>query len=259
MISIFVLAVLLGHLAPGYQQQTAAEEELPAKLQRQVEEYTLTADNFLQALTKTAAQFRIPIGVEWIRSPMTSGTVQFSWRSATPEGILRALVDSQPGYELEVKNGIVHIFPRKSVADKNNFLNIQIDKFSVRNEYVAFASHRLWAQVHRTVVPPLTPGGGEAGSIASGAGDRQISFELENVTVRDILDKLALAAGLKVWVVTYPENPSLTRAGFRSAISVFNENYPIDAQPIWDLLLWGFDPMTKIQDLNLLPPDPKKP
>lgn len=245
MIPILLLTLLLGHPPDSQRRQASAEEKLTIRLQQNVDEYTLKADNFLQALAKVAAQFQIPMGIEWILSPDTLRNVYFSWRHTTPREILQGLVETQPGFELEIKNGIVRVFPRNSLMDKNNFLNIPIDKFSVHSEYVMFANHRLWARLHAAVAPPLRPSGGEAGSIASGMGDRRASFELENVTVRDVIDKLALAADFKVWVVTYPEKPALSRTGFRRAVSVFNEDYPAVAQPVWDLLPWGFDPVAK--------------
>jgi hypothetical protein len=129
--------------------------------------------------------------------------------------------------------------------DKHSFLNLRIDRFEVQNEFVGVANKRLNSLVNRIVSPPPpSPSGArEAGSTATGKGDRQVSFKLENATVREILDKLSLAADKKIWIVTYAENATLTRTGFRRTVSFYGASPIPDAyQPIWMLLQWDIEP-----------------
>ena len=76
-------------------------------------------------------------------------------------------------------------------------------------------------------------------------GDRKVTFKLENVTVRDVLDKLSLAADFKFWVVTYPEKATLTARGFYRTLSLYTGLVPDEDQPVWHLLQWGYDPVLK--------------
>lgn len=243
--SILFLMLLL---QPVWVSQPSEEpQSLQRRLQVNLEQYTLSADTFLQALTKVATQFEIPMGIEWVQAPVSLRNVNLSWQRVTVYQVVKSLVESQPGYEVEISNGVVHVFPRGSPRDPHNFLNLRIDKFKVQNEPVAVANHRLHALVKRIVSspPPSPPGAGEAGSIATSTDDRQVSLELENATVRDILDKLILAGVFKIWIVTYPESPALTKAGFRQVLSLYRSSVPGEEAPVWALLRWGVEPPGK--------------
>jgi len=91
-------------------------QALQGKLHARVGSYSLSADNFLQALTKTASQFEIPMGIEWVREPQTMRPVNLTWKQATPYKIIRTLVNNQPGYELEVRGLVVHVYPHGSLV-----------------------------------------------------------------------------------------------------------------------------------------------
>src|SRR2546428_763418 len=89
--------------------------------------------------------------------------------------ILESLVKSQPGYELDVENGVVHVFQKDSLTDKRSFLNIQIHKFEVHNEFGANVSRRLMALVNQIVSPPVPSslkGGGVASSWPTSTDDQ---------------------------------------------------------------------------------------
>ncbi|MGH9915707.1 MAG: hypothetical protein ACRD63_10525, partial [Pyrinomonadaceae bacterium] len=220
---------------------------MQTKLRTKVENYTIAADTFLQALTRVAAKFEIPMGFEWVKAPDTLRSINRSWQRATVYQIIESLVKAQPGYDFRISNGVVHVFPHGSLTDEHNFLNIRIDKFEVQNEFVEVASERLRSRVRGLIrqPPPSPPGArqtgkGVAGSMVIDMRDRQVSFRLVNSTVRDVLDKLSLAAGFKIWVVTYPETPTFTNAGFRRTSSLYTDNIiPDENQPIWRLLLWN--------------------
>lgn len=131
-------------------------------------------------------------------------------------------------------------------------MNIRIEKFEVQNEHIAVASRlRLYPLVHHVVSPPVaaTSSGSEGGTgyhISSGLGDERVSFKLRNVMVREILDEFSLAAGLKIWIVTYPEKATLTGAGFRRTVSLYSvAPLPDEYQPLWEFLPWSVEPPRK--------------
>ncbi len=248
----FAIALLLALSLPNPGVSCAHPSEprqVEAKLEQKVSQYTLRAQDFLQALTKVASQFQIPMGIEWRRSPETLRNVYLSWRYATVREILEALVQTQPHYRLEVRNEVVHVFLKGSRHDGHDFLNLPIDKFEVQDEYASLASRSLHQRLNMVVSPPPTShkpaGGGVLGSTLIGLGDRKVTVKLENVTARDVLDKLALGADFKIWVITYPQTLTLTRTGFWRVISIYNDHVADENQPAWDLLVWGFDPVTK--------------
>lgn len=79
-------------------------------------------------------------------------------------------------------------------------------------------------------------GGGCAGSFGVGAGDQTATFHLQNVTVRDILDRFVTSAGFNIWMATFPEIKSTTPKGFFKSISIFSRDLPDADLPAWDLL-----------------------
>ena len=235
-------SVTQGIKPAGY---AATDSALTSLLDRRTEQYELRADDFLQALAKLAAQFRVPLGIEWVRSARTSSPVYLFRRNVTLREFIGALVDSEPGFEMKVEAGIVRVGPKGAERDKHDFLNMRVQRFQLTREYVMVGSRRLWGQIHWSLNPAEVPPVAEAGSIGIGNGDQKVSFQITNGTVRDVLDKLATSAGLNVWIVTYPEDPTYTAGGYRRTVSVFRDSIPDEEQPQWDLLLWGFDPVSK--------------
>lgn len=245
MLATVGLAILL--VQQGSPTQLSMESpELEKILQLKVTEFSASGETFLQALLKVAAEFEIPMGIEWVRAPEASRKVHLSWRDASVYEVVESVVKSWPGYDFEISDGVVHVFPRGLLADKRSFLNLGIAAFEVEDDYVMFASRRLRNRVRRIVSPPPPPrpGAGYAGSMATGWGDRRVSFKLKKVTVRDVLDKLILSADLKVWIVTYTEKPGLTQGGFRNVLAVDGTAIAEQEQPVWGLYLWGYDPIT---------------
>jgi hypothetical protein len=232
------LLVLLLTQPVQVSQSLAARQELDKKLVTHIETYDLSADTFLQALTKVAAQFQLPMGIEWVKAPAHLTKVNFSWQQATVYQILESVVKSQPGYDLDISNGMVHVSPRGFLTDPHNFLNLRVDEFGVQDEFIGVASRRLRDLVRRIVSPPASfPLEGEAGSLATGMGDHRVSFKLKDAAVRDILDRLSSAADLKVWIVTYPQEPRWTPSGFRRTISLYRAGpIPDEYQPEWIFL-----------------------
>jgi hypothetical protein len=219
-----------------------SEQGLQVKLRANLENYTVAAETFPQALTKVAAQFEIPMGIEWIRTSATQREIRRSWRHTTVYGVVESLVKSQSGYDFAIANGVIHVFPKGALMDRSSFLNHRINKFEAKNEFAGVLSYRLRELLKRTISPPLpsSPALGTAGSIATGAGDRRITFRLVNASVRQILDKLSLATDFRIWIVTYPEDRTLTETGFRRVASLYTSSSVADnEQPVWAFLRWG--------------------
>jgi hypothetical protein len=246
MVHTFFLAVLLLQV-PLASHPSTESETLEGKLRVRLRHYTLDEETFLQALTRFAAEFEIPVGIEWSRTPATLQRVRVSWQDVTVHQVIESLVRSQPGYDFEISGGIVHIHPRETLGDARNFLNLGIDQFEVNNEFVGMASRRLRERIRRTLghSRPPKPGVGEAGSMATGLGDRKISLKLQNVAVRHVLDKLILVADFRVWIVTYSPT-ALTESGFRQVSSPEGNLLPEREQPVWSLLVWSYDPILRV-------------
>lgn len=227
-----------------------ASEELQAKLLTTITNLEISAPTFVQGLAHVAAEFQIPMGIEWVKTPKTMRPLRLVWRAATLDEVVHSLVNTQPGYEVAVKNGVLHVFPRDLFNDRRNFLTIPLDTFEAQSEYVTSASERLTYRLRRLVSPPKTvpSAQGQATQFTetvTGLGDRKVSFRLENVTARDVLDTLVLRGDFKIWLVVFPEHQTFTATGFRRILSPYNlEPGPDENQVEWSLLVWGMDPIT---------------
>jgi len=217
-------------------------DDLDAKLRTRVDSYQLQANNFVEALTRAASDFQIPMGVEWVNTAAAAARVSLSWKNATMREVLQAIVKTQPGFEMFVRTGVVHVLSPKLIPDRENPLKLDVNAFEVHDVSAESASRKLREIVKRTISPPSPQrgDGGGAGSGFSNIDDPKISVGLKNVTVGDVLDALALTSARRIWIITFKDDPTLTATGFRRTLTLWN-NFPIPdgEQPIWDLLHWG--------------------
>jgi hypothetical protein len=232
--------VLLGTLHFGgivsLANSPVVNHELTLKLKTPVRQYTLKASSFLEALMQVADQFRIPMGIAWVDTPPARTRVSLSLKSTTVEEIIEAIAKSQPGYSVQVSDGVVHIFSTQVPASQN-FLLLKVDKFEARHEVVQMAQRRLRELVQDSVAPPMPTRGGIAGSLITNVGEPKISVDVNDAKVYQVLDSLAIASPKKVWVVTFTD--SLTGTGFRRTSSLWTAGaIPDSEQPVWNMFSW---------------------
>ncbi|MGA8428933.1 MAG: hypothetical protein WB729_03855 [Candidatus Sulfotelmatobacter sp.] len=248
MLRVVTLLATIALLVPSMLASDARNPEaaLDATLHSTVTSYVVDAENLLQALAKFSDDFHVPIGIEWQLSSVPSKPVRFRFEKTTVLQILKDIAAVEPGYALSTANGVVHISRITISDDRRNFLNIPISNFELASEYVFHANNRLRKLVVELANPVSTKNeAGCAGSFGVGAGDQKASFQLRDVAVRDVLDRLLTSAGFNIWLVTFPELPATTTKGFFKSISIFSPNLPDSELPAWDLLLPGYDPVRK--------------
>jgi len=203
-------------------------------------DYRLVADNFAEGLIRVAQDLQIPAGIQWVDLPTARVKVDMSWRDATGKEIVEAIVRTQPGYDLAVRNGILHVFPVGVPADQN-FLTVQVGSFAVHNQVVQVAARKLRALVQLTTAPPKAGmTGGIGGSLAVSTAEPKMSVSVENASAEDALDALVTHSEKKIWVVTFLDNAALTPSGFRRTRTLWNNSpVPNDQEPVWDMFGWG--------------------
>ncbi len=236
------LPMLLLWLAGPFAEGPQGASALDQILQSRVEEYHLSKGSFFEALTRIAADFELPMGIEWVRQPSAFRHVEISVKATTVRGVLDSLVKTQPGYTLAVRKGVVHVYRRNLMGDPHNFLNLRIDRFEVHDELGGMASRTLQTLVRRVVAPPknVVLGAGEGGSYAGPVGERRITLDVRGADVRDILDRMVLASDYKVWVATYTGPADVTRTRFLRTVALWGTRPPPDEeQPVWELLRWA--------------------
>jgi hypothetical protein len=213
---------------------TPAPDDLTVKLRKHATNYNLGVFNFVEALIRVSSDFQIPMGIAWVNTPAARAELPFAWKDATVQEIIEAIAKTQPGYQVQVRSGVVYVSPPGLIPDRQNFLKLKIETFEVHDAYIEVASIKL----HMLVTPRIY------GQISIGVtGDSKVDVELKNSTVEEALGALVLASNRKVWIVTFIDGAGLTPRGLRRTESLWSDKpQPDEEQPGWDLLRWG-DPM----------------
>jgi len=229
-------------LLPPFASCSADSDALQSELGAPVHDYSLTAHNFAEGLIGVATQFHVPMGIEWLNTPAARTPLTLDLKDTTLREILDAITRTQPGYEVRVGNGVVHVFSL-NIPSNQNFLHLKVKRFEAHHDVVDMAERRLRNLVQSNVGRPQLGGGGRGGSLAANVGETTVDLQLEGVTVETVLDSLATASTKKIWVVTFVDSFIPTATGFRRTLTLWNKApLPDDEQPVWDMFHWG-DPI----------------
>ena len=125
-------ATLLVIVASAWAQQSPVQTPNPAT--DEVQNFSLEANSFIDALLKISAQFQFPLGLEWVKTADTLKPVRFSRTNTTVKDIIQAMVSMHAGYEWRTEDGVVHVFQRDLVNDDRNPLNIVLKSFAEFDE-----------------------------------------------------------------------------------------------------------------------------
>lgn len=217
-----------------------ASDDLRAKLALPVQNYALNAENFLLAVTHLAEEFRIPLGIAWVDSPAAETKVRLFWKNSTLQGVLEDLLKTQRDYELWVSDDVVHVRCR-SIRPSQDFLQLPINKFEVRDQVVHTAQQKLRELVRYSVSPRHNATkGGVISSFITNVGEPTFDLSLNNATVEKILDALTKVSTKKIWIVTYVDSFIPASTGFRRTLTLWSSSpIPDDDQPVWNLFGWS--------------------
>ena len=212
----------------------SVQEDLATKLRKHVSNYSLGVSSMTGALIQVSNDFQIPIGITWVNSPSARAERPFAWKDATVQEIIQTIANTQPEYNVQIKDGVIHVFPNL-IPDDQNFLKLKIKTFQVHNTMVEVASFKL----HML----LTPISGNYSVSIAGPGDSNVNVDLTDTTAETVLDAIVKTSKHKIWIVTFTDDTSLTSRGLRRARSLWSDKpTPDGEQPTWDFLRWG-DPM----------------
>lgn len=230
--SLFLVIFGFLQLAPTV-STSPASEELDAKLNKRLTNYNLGVTNFVEALIHVSSEFRIPLGIAWINDPGARTERSFAWKQATVKDVIESIVKTEPDYKVEIRNGVIRVFSPGLVPERQNFLRVKIKEFEVVNGYTDLAILKL-----RGMIGSQKHSGF---SVGADPGEPKITIKLQDSTVADILDALALSSARKIWIVTFSTDPNPTTVGFRRTLTLWNGFSPLPDQgePALNLLHWG--------------------
>lgn len=134
----------------------AAQEppSLQARLHTRVKSYRLGANDFLDALTRVATWFQLPMGVEgveWPESGATRRRVSRSWSNVDVQQVIQDLVKGYQGYEFEVSGGIVHVFREWAKTSRQDFVNLELKTFVVRDQMPVVRKTMIYSYLSATM------------------------------------------------------------------------------------------------------------
>lgn len=233
--------LLLAWLSPQlFTAQSKSPDDVTEKLGVRVHEYRLSESSLVEALCRVSRDFAIPMGITWVDEPAARQKLSLSWNDATVQEIIESIADTQPGYQVEISNGVMHVFSN-SIVPNQNFLLLEIPHFAVQQQAIEMASLRLRELIKLIVSPPkLGLCCGTGGSLFGNVDEPKLNLQFDHATVEEILDALATVSNSNVWIVTFSDSLVLTPTGFRRSESIWNDfQVPDDEQPIWDRVRWG--------------------
>ncbi len=167
-------------------------------------------------LIEVARAFGIPLGIEVnIESCSKIYTRRLLQGPNTLGSLVSQISREIPEYRVEFNDGVINIIPVQLAANPKSYLNLRIPDFRLDKEDLYSAEAILRQAIKSTLHPVNSPNGAPIGSVSGniiplGRGDgfdaQNITFSGRNLTVREILNRIALQNGNAYWVVY--ENPS---------------------------------------------------
>ena len=239
---VFVPAIVVLFATSASAQQSAVQ--VPNSPTVDLQNVSLEANTFIDALLKISTQFRFPLAVEWVKSADMLKPVRFSQTHTTVKDIIQSVVSMHAGYDWRTEDGVIHVFQRDLVKDSRNPLNITLDSWPCRREMIAREVEFHLDMGVRAVVAPKIESGGWGASFGSNPAEPKFQFNCTDVSVRYVLNRIIRVSTQNIWIATFPKIMSLTRAGFLDEVPMFNLLYvPGQDQPFWMMLRWGDLPL----------------
>jgi hypothetical protein len=218
-----------------------------------LEEKLGTVTNYLpkavapvEQLVEVAQRFKTPMGIEWIErsgTPRSDKNLPSKIRSVRE--LIEEIVKSSPEQQVEVDDGLVRIYSPIEATHRFNFLNIRLKNYSVSDGDLFAAQDQLrWAI--RFALEPEKYRGGYGGGYGHGANDvfeiTKFTVSASDVTIREVLDRIAMAQGNALWVAT------IKSADLNGDEPCWNRD-GVDGGDLPVISAWHFFPLSEIEEL----------
>ena len=172
-------------------------QELSSSLaSRQLEDVRIRGYGVAGLLADLSLWYDVPIGMEVAMNSNGVDRLRLDFKKATLEEVLNRVVAEHPEYEWEVRDGVVHVFPKEGRQDPivKQILGIEIGRFSIKEKTVTW-------DVEKTLLtsPELapvmdgygltTPGWAFSGFYFPNVGSN-FNLDVSNQPVRSILNRI---------------------------------------------------------------------
>jgi hypothetical protein len=216
-------------------------QSLESKLNHKVEAFDSESSSTTSQLIELGQEFQIPLGVEWLLRAEEKPARPIHVRQALVRDALQIILQQQPGYQFAVREGIVHVFAQVLVNDHRNFLNLVVPRFGLEGESLFGASLKLNVSIKQTLHPSKGFGGGYGGvGLNNDFAVPNITFSGSNLTMRQILGKIAALQGNALWVVRLKRSEMMKNEPF------FAQTVSLATEEIASDFAWQFIPLRKM-------------
>jgi hypothetical protein len=153
----------------------------------------------VDALLTLGEQAQVALGIEYVTRESLEKPVSLAFRDTTVGNIVQALLGGGKGYRWRVRDGTLDISHQSVATGKGNLLDSVLPQFVSGRCSVAEASIHLYMKLSRLLYPSIT---GFAGDFNPGDPQHLVGpFELRNVSVRQVLNRLVNGSRKAAWVV----------------------------------------------------------
>lgn len=204
---------------------TLHAQDLSSRLS-QPANYQPKAPTTLQQLIEVAQHYRIPMGIEWIHETKTEDApLPETTKPRTVNDLIAAILNHSPGYIAQQRDNVLHIVKTEFMDKRGNFLNLRLSTFELEKENIFGAEYWLRLRIKMKLHPERYKDG-YGGGYGYGAGTDD-GFDKENITlagndltVREILNKIVIANGNALWVVQFSPSEKMASEPFRAQVSL---------------------------------------
>jgi hypothetical protein len=147
----------------------------------------------IDAVLTLAKRQSIPLGIEYV-GPRLFDPVTVRLGSTDVRAVVGALLPTSAGFQLSENNGVLVISHRDVPVDAN-VLDVRFPALSIPRTSGLEASATLWTKMFWLLHP-------NAGIVGSTLGDDPVEvgpFELQDVIVRDVLNRIVREHGRMAW------------------------------------------------------------
>ena len=183
----------------------ARTESLEEKLGT-VTDYVPKATAPVDQLVEVARRFKIPMGIEWAEREGAAAAEKISFsRKRTVRELIEHIASVSPEHCVIVDDGLVRVYSPTQAAHPFNFLNIRLKNYYVKHGDLFAAQDQLRWAIRFTLTPEKYLNG-YGGGYGHGANDifeiPKFTLSVSYVTIREVLNRIALAQGNALWVTT---------------------------------------------------------
>ena len=209
MLSILILAAAIPFSAANALAQSKLVKQHINAADIAVTDLRLEARNINQALAEVAYKYSVPISLEAATREdfLTSKRVTVQVTKGKIADVLNSIVKQKPAYTWEVSETSIRVFPKNDFRDTllQTLLELRIGRFVLPKRAAKLTFRQTLSD--RPELKTLLASYGVSSSVEAfspydiASFGNEFSLDVENATVRSILDRIITDSPIKYWFI----------------------------------------------------------